>query len=58
MIIALRLYKYLDLKKMPFRLMFVVNLLKTDHMFNFFKDCTGLDLCGGKQNIESFKNKI
>lgn len=58
MIIDFRHYKYVELDKLPLRLMFIVNFLKTDHMFKFFNDCTGLDLSGGKLNLQSYENKI
>lgn len=43
-----RLYKYLDLKNLPFKFLFVVNMLKTNYMFQFIKDCTNVDVYGGK----------
>lgn len=48
MLLFYRHYKYLDLDKLPFQILFIVNILKTDQMFSFFKDCTGLELIGGK----------
>ncbi|CAI6367906.1 unnamed protein product [Macrosiphum euphorbiae] len=37
-----RQYKYLDLQDLPESILSVVNLLKTERMFTFFQDCTGL----------------
>ncbi|XP_029344824.1 uncharacterized protein LOC100575121 isoform X1 [Acyrthosiphon pisum] len=37
-----RKYKYLDSKDLPESILSVVNLLKTERMFQFFQDCTGL----------------
>ncbi|XP_022180958.1 prolyl 3-hydroxylase OGFOD1 isoform X2 [Myzus persicae] len=38
-----RHYKCIDLKDLPASVLSVVNLLKTERMFQFFKDCTGLE---------------
>lgn len=37
-----RHYKYLESKDLPESILSVVNLLKTERMFQFFRDCTGL----------------
>lgn len=39
---------YLDVDQYPYTVLFTVNMLKTNHMFNFFEECTGLEFSGGK----------
>jgi len=45
-----RHYKYVDINELPLTILFVVNMLKTDRMFQFFQECTGLKFLG--VNIE------
>lgn len=49
-----RKYKYSDLNDLPPTILFVVNLLKTTRMFQFFQDCTGLEFLAGKLNMKSY----
>lgn len=37
-----------DLNDLQYTLLFVVNMLKTEYMFKFFAECTGLNFNGGK----------
>lgn len=48
LLMCFRQYKYVDLNNLQFKLLFVVNMLKTEYMFKFFSECTGLDFIGGK----------
>lgn len=43
-------YKYVDLDELPLTMLFVVNMLKTDRMFQFFQECSGFEFLG--VNIE------
>uniref|UniRef100_A0A2H8TJ70 uS12 prolyl 3-hydroxylase n=1 Tax=Melanaphis sacchari TaxID=742174 RepID=A0A2H8TJ70_9HEMI len=45
-----RQYKHVDNKELPNSILFIVNMLKTDCMFKFFQECSGLEFLG--VNIE------
>lgn len=38
-----RHYKYVDINDLPSSVLFLVNLLKTERMYQFFKECTGFE---------------
>ncbi|XP_050436203.1 prolyl 3-hydroxylase OGFOD1 isoform X2 [Adelges cooleyi] len=47
-----RNYKYVDLNDLPDKVLFVVNLMKTDFMFEFLKECTGINLSGVSVEVQ------